>query len=68
MSNSRVIRALVLVNGINIQQANYDPSEVFVDSDKLEHNTDEENKSDNQDANPIVETAFSLALQISAIN
>ena len=67
-SNSMVIRILVLVDGINLQQANYDLSEVFVDSNKLEHNTDEKNKLDNQDVNPVAEIVFTFILQILLIN
>lgn len=45
-SNARVIRASTLVNSIDLQQAKYDLSEVFIDSEESKHDTDEDNNSD----------------------
>ena len=67
-SNSKVIRASTLVDGINPQQANYNLFEVFLDLDESEHDINKESKSNNQDTNPIAKTAFSLTLQSSAID
>lgn len=64
-SNARVIRASTLVDDIDLQKAKYDPSEVFVESEKSEHNTDEDNNSDEQEH---TDTSLALALQTSALD
>ena len=48
-SNTRVIRAATLVNGINLQKAKYDPSEVFVNSEESEHDSSNEDNTAKDD-------------------
>lgn len=64
-SNARVIRASTLVLGIDLQQAKYNLSEVFIDSKESEHDTDKDNNSDKQENQ---DTSLALALQISALD
>lgn len=61
-NNSRVIRALALVDNINLQQTNYNQFKIFIDLEELEYDTSKENKSDNQNVNPAVETTLIFAL------
>lgn len=53
-----------MVNGIDLQQIEYNPSEVFIDLEESEHNV-EEDKSDNLDN---TDSVLTLALQSSAID
>lgn len=67
VSNTRVIRASTsLVNGIDLQQAKYNPSEVFIDLDKSEYDTDEDNNPNQSDKQKDADQA--LTFQTSALD
>lgn len=65
VSNAKVIRASILVDSIDLQQAKYNLSKVFIDSEKSEHDTDEDNNSDEQENS---DRSLALALQTSALD
>lgn len=54
-----------MVNGIDLQQAKYDPSGIFNDSEESKHDTDKDNNSDKQNNTNI---SLALALKTSALN